>query len=109
MLRVEFDMPVYIVFESSELENLLTVIDLPQEGSAATTDKVQFILNSKQANAMRAKSFVTLQGLLHGKNVVDEDSVQEGGVIAIVSHYDTFGVVPVKFGQKKKIDQEYFF
>jgi hypothetical protein len=102
MLAQEISIPVYFATWTSELENILDEVsqnvvpnDMSKSAAEAMFSSVaangyQFVVSPGTTSIKQDVKVVTIQGYLSGYS-------QEGKIptIAIIAHYDSFGVAPV--------------
>ncbi|XP_022103016.1 nicalin-like isoform X2 [Acanthaster planci] len=105
MMEQETTMPVYFAHEDEKLLAILEEINKAgssdQAGTAAEAllsavygNGFQMVVSGPQAKAIKDAPIISLQGKLTGKGVEDQLPT-----IAIVAHYDTFGIAPhLSFG-----------
>ncbi|XP_033634705.1 nicalin-1-like [Asterias rubens] len=105
MMEQETTMPVYFAHEDEDLLEILEEVQRAggsdQAGTAAEAllgavyaNGFQMVVSGPQAKPIKDAPIISLQGKLTGKGVEDQLPT-----IAIVAHYDTFGIVPyLSFG-----------
>lgn len=104
MLAQEISIPVYFAVWTSELENIFIEVaqssglnDLSKSAAGAMFQSIsangyQFVVSPGTVTVKQDVKVATIQGHLSGYN-------QDGKVptVAVVAHYDSFGVAPVSF------------
>lgn len=100
LLSRELYIPTYFVFWSPELQYILTDIYATSNTKASTGTQAfidaisangyQIVIASSQASVRNDVYIANIQGKLSGQGV--EENLP---TIAIVAHYDSFGVAPV--------------